>query len=1016
MSKRLFGKQKAFEDLSGGFQRGLLQKDDLARYGIAGKILHVAYDQVQSLVAVATTHGAIHVLGQNGVEVVYVLPAGCTAHHLCLHRSHLTAIDQRNTLHTWLLEDCRDSRPAAVYALRGVVTAIHVEPSVDWLFLGMTDGSICVWDLEGEQMTTYKVKNLYFERQEEARMMEYDWAVPRYHISPVLSLQIHPLDLGMLLVGYPDGAALYSFKDGSCKAFFETTIAADGHKAQQRPHLTCATFSPDGNFVATGHQDGSFAFFNVQDSEIPLQIRSLSETDLNLTRRDYTAPEGAALDPVFDISWCCRAEAGDSFLLVAGGTLQEMRGLGLLDLGPLPSRTADYSSYFATPRRQKILPLESRQLVRTILPLGTASPFYAASHDSQAALLLLADGTCTVLSLPSGAPVSSSVLPPPLAFACPPCSLFTISEMPRALHAGMYDNARKRRLLERNLLIGGAPAKRRLRSFEQRLVLLSVHGQQIRLSDISHAEMAEAPLLSVDVEATLPQGGRISQVSLAGTAGELALATATGGVLILKYPIHANSGIESHPGDVSQVTPLPSPLPDAQNLLFGFEPSQAAAFNPVCLLQANQGSVTTVKMSDVGFAAIGYETGMLCLVDMRGPAIIFMDTCERLQIRAEKGFFKRKSVFERPLPGSQPEYATCCEFLTMGIEGRLAITLVVGTSKGRTLILELLKDAQGMFSAVLNHAETGQPQEGAVTSILGCLATGDDLAARPEHLAMLQEDSGLPECLLIVTEKGVRSVTGNFKSTLGKADCRQSPARSAALITIPGSINLVLLAVASGSNAVELFSVPALRPLGHLITPEHASASMVPFISTHGDVVCQSSLEGGELALINMLGTGVTLRDVPPDALFDALKQPAMARPTISNWQWLSGTQHIKPSDLDTILSDGVRPLSKRAQERIRASEKQRQLVERQEQISQQQNERVRGAQRGALGRSREGRDTYGEMQQQGQERGERMSQLDETFENLSKASGDFLTEVDKFASNAKKQVMLGGARKMFGL
>jgi hypothetical protein len=828
---------------------------------------------------------------------------------------------------------------------------------------------------------------------------------------------VHPRDLGMLLIGYPDGAALYSFKIGACKAYFEMTVSADGLTPETRPKLTCSTFSPDGTFILNGYSDGALAFFNVVEPEVPVQIRSLSETDLNLTRRDY-ARQDAALDPIFDLAWCCRADASDSFLLVAGGSSAEMRGLCLFDLGPLPARAADYSSYFATPKRQKVIPIDSREVVQRVLPIGTASPYFVAGHDPQAALLQLADGTCTVLALPSGAPTASSVLPPPLAFACPPCSLFTVAEIPRTLYSSMHDNARKRHLLERNILIGGAPAKRRLRTFEKRLVFLSVHGQQLRLCDISHAEMAEAPLLSVDVAATLPQGGRISQVSLSGTAGELALATAMGNVLIYKYPAHANPGIDADAFDAAQVTPLPSPLPAAQNLLFGFEASQAASFNPACLLQARQGSVSALKMGDVGFAAIGYETGMLCLVDMRGPAVIFMDTCEHLQARTEKSFFKRKSVSEHASSkaGQQPEYATCCEFLTMGIEGRLAVALVVGTNKGRILVLELLKDAQGMFSAVLFNAEPAVSHDGAVTQILGCLATGDDMKAKPEHLAMLQEDSHLPECLLIVTERGVRSVSGNFKSTLGKAELRQAPARSASLLIIPGSTNLVVLAVATGSSAIELFSVPTLRALGSLTTPEIARAYLRPFITTHGDVVCQSSAEGGELALVNILGSGITLRDIPPDALFDALKQPTMARPTISNWQWISGTQHVKPSDLDAIISEGVRPLSKRAQERMRSAEKQRQLLERQEQIASQQNARVQAAQRGAYGKSGSGRDSYGQMHQQGQERGERVSQLDETFENLSKASGDFLNEVDKFASNARKQVLMGGAKRMLGL
>lgn len=76
-------------------------------------------------------------------------------------------MDSKNTLYTWLLEG-KTLEPVAVQALRGAVTTTYVEPSLDWLFLGTKDGTVEVWDLEAEQLnTSFKIKNQYFERQEE---------------------------------------------------------------------------------------------------------------------------------------------------------------------------------------------------------------------------------------------------------------------------------------------------------------------------------------------------------------------------------------------------------------------------------------------------------------------------------------------------------------------------------------------------------------------------------------------------------------------------------------------------------------------------------------------------------------------------------------------------------------------------------------------------------------------------------------------------------------------------------
>lgn len=167
VSKVFKARTKDFLDLSEGFDRRLLSNaENLARYGISGDIVAASYDQVQSLLALATPR-SIHVLGQNGVEVVYKVHAGRDIAFLVLHASHLVAIDFKNTLYSWLLEG-GDTEPVAVQSLRGVVTATHVDPSLDWLFLGMKDGTVQAWDLAGEQMnTTFKVKNQYFERQEE---------------------------------------------------------------------------------------------------------------------------------------------------------------------------------------------------------------------------------------------------------------------------------------------------------------------------------------------------------------------------------------------------------------------------------------------------------------------------------------------------------------------------------------------------------------------------------------------------------------------------------------------------------------------------------------------------------------------------------------------------------------------------------------------------------------------------------------------------------------------------------
>jgi len=49
-----------------------------------------------------------------------------------------------------------------------------------------------------------------------------------------------------------------------------------------------------------------------------------------------------------------------------------------------------------------------------------------------------------------------------------------------------------------------------------------------------------------------------------------------------------------------------------------------------------------------------------------------------------------------------------------------------------------------------------------------------------------------------------------------------------------------------------------------------------------------------------MWGRGLKMSDIPDDALFDAIKT-VPARPTISNLQWIMGTQYIRTDDLNLL-------------------------------------------------------------------------------------------------------------------
>lgn len=510
MSARVSGifkaKSNSFPNLSEGFDKqSALKTDELAHYGIAGSILKVSYDQVQSLLAIATTKH-IYVYGQNGVEVVFDVPSGRSASHLELHGSHLVVIDEKHNLYTWNLEE-KGKNPTVVQALRGVVTAVYVEPATDWLFLGMRDGTVEAWDLAGEQMNrTFKVKNQYLARQEEWRLMDEWYSVPKYHVSSVVNICIHPLDLGMMLITYADGACLYSLKDNSAKRFYECIISMESQTASRKPSLTCATFSPTGDYVVIGCADGTFAFFDYKEAEYPLQVRTLGEADINLPRKNPMAADSNAPRAVVDLKWCCRQDPSDTFLLVAGGSSFGVSGITLLDYGKPPIRTQELGEFFGTPQRQRILPVEPGLEVIYMQPLGTASPYYQF-HDPRCVLAITTTGPVLCLALPSGETFPTFYLPSSLSLAMPKMSTFTASaDVPRHALIHMHNGSKVTSGVRDALLQGGAAAKVSPNRLETREILCTVHdGRYIRLSDISDKELFHPVLHEIDASLILPK-------------------------------------------------------------------------------------------------------------------------------------------------------------------------------------------------------------------------------------------------------------------------------------------------------------------------------------------------------------------------------------------------------------------------------------------------------------------------------------------------------------------------------
>lgn len=144
MAHFLRAKQAGIErDFSANIQSDLFALDDVARIGISSQISRLAYDPVQSLLAVGTNatkfgSGQVYIFGQKRIEVVFPLPRqGASVKELQFCSDRLVVLDSRNDIGVLSLPD---KKWIGSYSPPGVVTAITSDHTLDYVMVGLQNG------------------------------------------------------------------------------------------------------------------------------------------------------------------------------------------------------------------------------------------------------------------------------------------------------------------------------------------------------------------------------------------------------------------------------------------------------------------------------------------------------------------------------------------------------------------------------------------------------------------------------------------------------------------------------------------------------------------------------------------------------------------------------------------------------------------------------------------------------------------------------------------------------------
>lgn len=343
--------------------------------------------------------------------------------------------------------------------------------------------------------------------------------------------------------------------------------------------------------------------------------------------------------------------------------LSQDPGLTFFDLGQTPNyQTSSWdvlARHFQNPKRTHILHTPPKAEAVKFLLIPRSSPHFAGSHNPIAVITLLSSGELITMSFPSGYPITpTNQLHVSLSFVHPFITKTAISCVDRKMWLGI----RELRQRGPDFLLGGVEDTKPLRRHDSRNIVQAAHADgTVRLWDAGRGdEIENSGVLQADLARAVGRFENIdvTHMSMTGATCELSVGLQSGEVVIFRLNKNPQAGREPPP-------PKPNAPPgQLTNIVERADPALKEGLLPLTLLNEQQGPVTALKHSDVGFVAVGFE-GSIAVIDLRGPAIIHRELLSDLMLQNKRGSMRRN----KSQVSVQGEAPTSIEFGVMTIEG-----------------------------------------------------------------------------------------------------------------------------------------------------------------------------------------------------------------------------------------------------------------------------------------------------------------------------------------------------------
>ncbi|CCH62749.1 hypothetical protein TBLA_0I00900 [Henningerozyma blattae CBS 6284] len=860
----------------------------LAKYGANGTPVCSAFNFVQSLLAVGTDTGIVHVYGQNQVEAVFQIePSNPIKKMVFVKSIYLVVADTSSNVSVFSLYS---KQLLTTFSTVAHITCMESDPSMDWLFIGLEDGSISIHDIDRDSVSYIEIKN-----------HQSDFVTSKSKYSPVVSIQWHPRDIGIFLISYEYVTVTYSLLDREVKQtfFYEVPPEAPGGDysnvtKKRTPKLIQSLYHPNGLHILTVHEDNSLVFWDAETGHL-IQARNSFETDINIPQPGIEAqvPRVSCIHKAF---WNCEADPEYTSLLISYNSLTKniAQSMVLMDFGLTPKYSLNsyeqMSEFYCSPKSQKLIPLEHQHSIVDMLPLPRKSPYFNGCHDPGLFLILLESGQMEALLYPTGLFTQMASLFP-----------YTMSWMRSVVtcssgYSITADVAKKLLFAGRspiNVLQGGTPQKvNSLPSGYQSILFTGNKNGIVRMSEVARDGLASNNILEINISKLLNKetAVKIKNISFAPQTLELAIAADTGDVALLKF--QKNILFQNKDKDL-EVRFNRFTLNGAKEGLIDIRdraPSNVQqGFMPISILHMQKKVVSSLSNSNIGFLAVAYEDGTLIVIDRRGPTIIFKDSVKNISTALSN-------------------YITSISFSIMqfGNETYSSILLYCGTDIGEMLSFRVLPGGNGRYIV--------QPIGGVVVNKtgpinrIGSVARGTNQTCDAGLLSMgkLGEGVLIPGSVIICGYQDVRimengSVKGShysFKAPVVKSQVCHLP--------LPGQngreviITVFVCLLVDGD--IKILSLPDLKELRTLSVSVSSSklVSQSAIIGNGRLVIRNNVHQAVAISILNTDLTRVTVGD--PVSLYNAsVRLPS--RPQVGAVQWAKGAGACTPEQVDTILA-----------------------------------------------------------------------------------------------------------------